>query len=89
MSEERTPDADTAPAAQQKETAPGERAKALYYAGETDAQGRPAQFIAGVPARDLNEFDLRVLADSEYASALASGLYRKTKPKGGATEKGA
>jgi len=74
MSDEPTP---AEPAT--KETAPAERAKALYYSGEVDAKGNATQSVTGVPARDLDEFDLRVLSDEEYATALASGLYKKSK----------
>ena len=58
-----------------------DRAKQLYYTGELDpGSGQPTTFVQGVPARDLDEDDIRLLSEIEYDTALQSGLYRKTKP---------
>jgi hypothetical protein len=60
---------------------PVTRAKNLYYIGERDAvTGEPIQYVMGVPAKDLNEDEIRLLSDAEYNTALEVGLYRKTKP---------
>lgn len=78
-----TPTVETPP----EPAEPVKRAKALYYIGDTDpVSGAPAQYVLGVPARDLTEDDIRVLSEAEYAGALGAGIYAKTAPalkKGG------
>lgn len=60
---------------------PKVRAKQLYFIGEKDAvTGQPIEYVQGVPAKDLNEDEIRLLSDAEYTTALAVGLYQKSKP---------
>ena len=89
MSDEQAPAAPAEPSKSPEPVPVEERAKALYYAGDHTPEGKPVQFVTGIPARDLTELDIRVLSDAAYRTALASNLYRKSKPKGGTAEKGA
>ncbi len=57
-----------------------ERPKALFYVGQTNAEGRPTEYFPGVPARDLDEADIASLSDGQVAEAAASSLYQKSKP---------
>jgi hypothetical protein len=41
--------------------------------------GRPVQFLLGIPARNLTQSDLDALGDTQRKAALKSGLYRDAK----------
>jgi len=51
----------------------------LVWVGERLPDGRPVQWIDGIPARDLGPADLATLTDEQIERALASGLYRRAK----------
>jgi hypothetical protein len=64
---------------------PTDRPDRLFFAGEYDAQGRPLEFFAAVPARDLDEADIAALTDGQLADITGAPegrrpLYQKTKP---------
>jgi len=46
------------------------------FVGQKDAAGQPAEYIAGVPARDLTADDVAQLTDDNYAAVEASALYQ-------------
>jgi hypothetical protein len=50
------------------------------FTGQRDANGEPAEWHAGIPARDLAEADVAALSDEEYAVVEASRLYRQAAP---------
>lgn len=45
------------------------------FVGNRDDQGRPLEYFAGIPARDLTADDVAVLTDDQYATVEASALY--------------
>ncbi len=53
---------------------PAGRAERLYWAGDPDD---PNGFhFAGIPARDLDEYETAALTDDQYRDATESGLYK-------------
>lgn len=59
------------------------RVKALKFVGEyDDFDGKPLRFFPGIPARDLDEFDIANLTDEQYATVTGENpLY--VAPQGG------
>lgn len=51
------------------------RAKELRFKGKRNANGDPIEFLAAVPARDLDAAETAGLSDAEYADAIGTGLY--------------
>lgn len=45
------------------------------WTGTTLANGAPAEFFVGIPARDLSAEDVANLTDEQYATVEASTLY--------------
>lgn len=54
-----------------------ERPKSLTWVGPMTLDGNPAQWMPGIPARDLKERDLKRMSDELVAEALASGFYKE------------
>ncbi len=72
-------DIDTTAAAE-----PAGRAERLYWAGDPDD---PNGFhFAGIPARDLDEYETAALTEAQYQDATESGLYRTSKPRAASKE---
>jgi len=58
------------------------RATRLHFVGPRDHDGRPLEFFAFVPARDLDEGEIASLTDEQYA-AMTEGdapLYVEERP---------
>ena len=51
------------------------RAKELRFKGKRNANGDPIEFLAAVPARDLDAQETAELTEAQYGEAIASGLY--------------
>lgn len=54
------------------------RASKLHFVGQRDQDGRPLEYFAFVPARDLDEAEIASLTDEQY-DAMTGGenpLYR-------------
>lgn len=73
------------------------RAKRLKYQGDWieryDDAGNvvisgPSMSFAGIPARDLDEDDIKALEDDQYRDALQSGLYLNPDAKKSAAKSG-
>jgi|APGre2960657404_1045060.scaffolds.fasta_scaffold179164_2 hypothetical protein len=45
------------------------------FVGARDAQGQPAEWYVGIPARDLTADDVANLSEEQYAVVAASALY--------------
>lgn len=58
------------------------RAKALHFVGQRDHDGRPLEYFAFVPARDLDEAEIASLTDEQYDAITggASPLYAADRP---------
>lgn len=53
-----------------------ERPTRLIWAGARTADGRPIEWYADIPARDLSEAETAMLTEEQMARALKSRLYR-------------
>jgi len=67
-------------AATENPAAPPEQPAWLFVAGYL-ADGRPARFLRGVPARDLTQAEIDTLTDDQRERAMTSGLYRPANEK--------
>ena len=65
------------------------RASKLHFVGQRDHDGRPLEYFAFVPARDLDEGDIASLTDEQYDAMTggASPLYAAAKPVAAAAPK--
>jgi hypothetical protein len=59
------------------------RAKRLKFTGRYDANGQPDRWFSGIPARDLDEREVKQLSDEDYATITGgdSPLYVDAEPR--------
>lgn len=51
------------------------RATELRWKGRRNQHGEPVEFLAAIPARDLDAQETAGLTEAQYGEAIASGLY--------------
>lgn len=58
------------------------RASKLHFVGQRDQDGRPLEYFAFVPARDLEEDEIASLTDDQYEAMIGgeTPLYRADAP---------